>query len=148
MAIIKHAHAHSRTHALYTRTHKNTHAPLTGRLEPAGSHNSSEEEEYQTTGSFFCRGLEKHGHHHTAGALLRRTRDQPPPRFQSHVREVHDVEKWKGCFRLESWGENMRESSKPVSKAIFKHGYVRLESSLTLKTECRLPLYLATITTC
>lgn len=54
------------------------------RPEPAGSHNSKEEEEYQTTGSFFCRGLQKHGRHHTAGALLERTRNQPPLRFHSH----------------------------------------------------------------
>lgn len=57
------------------------------RPEPAGSHKSSEKEEYQT-GSFFCRGLEKHGRHHTAGALLKRIRDQLPLRFHSHVRSV------------------------------------------------------------
>lgn len=74
-------------YTLDTHTLLHKHALLTGRPVPARSHNSAEEEEYQTTGSFVCCSLLKHGHQCTAGSLLRRTRDQPPLRFHSHVRE-------------------------------------------------------------
>lgn len=67
--------------------HTHTHSPLERVPAPAGSRNAAEEEEYQTTGSFVWCGLLKHGHHSTAAALLKRTRDQPPFKFHSNVRE-------------------------------------------------------------
>lgn len=78
----------------YTYTHRGSRDQTQPDLAPA------EEEEYQTTGSFFCWGIEKHGCHGTAGALLERTRGQPTLRFHSHVRKtVFMIIKWCGKMK-------------------------------------------------
>lgn len=119
-----------RTRPRHTYTH--TCSSDRERPEPAGSHNSSEEEEYQTTGSFFCRGLEKHGRRRTAGALLKRTRDQPPLRFHSHVREV-TFTVLKNELQIRKWGKSQRthqhegKSSKPIFKPVFERRHVKAD---------------------
>lgn len=101
------------------------------RLEPAGSHNSTEKEEYQTTGSFFYGGRQKHGCHHTAGALWEKNQKISPhwdstamwERACSWCRKIKQMEGFWGtekgkispCINMEG-----RDSSKPI----FKHSHV------------------------
>lgn len=123
---------HNHTNA---RTHLHTHMLLClgeQRPEPAGSHNSTEEEEYQTTGSFFCRGLQKPVI--TLQELCRRGQEISPHWDSTVMWERARSQSWK-TKRLEvfRWGQGGNsvhvaiwgESSKPIFKPIRKRGYIK-----------------------
>ena len=122
-----------------TDTHTHTHMLLClekQRPEPAGSHNSREEEEYQTTGSFFCWGLQKHGCL-TLQELCWRGQEIGPrwdstamrlERASERDREGNNTTR---VFQIRKKGKSVnastrgRESSKPIFKSICKHGYIK-----------------------
>lgn len=116
-----------------THTQKYTHVPLTQKTEsgpePVRSHNRTEEEEYQTRGSFFCRCLQKHGRQHTAGSLSWRARVGPHQDSRDMTEKItqrleYEVtlsdEEWGKQFSALTWGEFSNLIYKSICTQLWK----------------------------